>query len=137
MKTYNKICNYCQKEFIAQTRVTQFCGNDCAKRAYKLKKRLGADDYFNDQETMKRLLYKINITLENIEEVLGKLPKHLIKDIKRDYLTTEEFCDILNIHQRTLRRWINSNQIETIRQGKQILIKSSEIEKCKAHPKLY
>ena len=131
MKSYDKICNYCNKEFIAQTRVTQFCGNNCAKRGYKLKKRLEADDYFNDQEVMKRLLLKINITLEHIEDVLGKLPKNIIKDVKREYLTVEEFCSILNIHERTLRRWMKSNLIEFIKQGKNILIKSSELENCK------
>ena len=131
MKTYNKICNYCHKEFIAQTRVTQFCGNNCAKRGYKLRKRLEADDYFNDQEVMKRLLIKINITLEHIEDVLGKLPKNIIKDVKRDYLTIEEFCNILNIHERTLRRWIKSDLIEYIKQGKNILILSSELKRFK------
>ncbi len=130
-KTYDKICNYCHKEFIAQTRVTQFCGSDCAKRGYKLKKKLGADEYFNDQEAMKRLLIKISITLEHIEEVLGKLPKHYIKDLKRDYLTTDAFCSILNIHQRTLRRWMQTNSIEYMKQGKKILITTTEIERYK------
>jgi len=34
-----KICEYCKKEFIAKTTVTQCCSDDCAKRFYKLKKR--------------------------------------------------------------------------------------------------
>lgn len=30
-----RICRHCGKEFTARTTVTQFCGDACAKRAYK------------------------------------------------------------------------------------------------------
>jgi len=34
-----KICQLCGAEFIAKTTVTKFCGDNCAKRAYKKRKR--------------------------------------------------------------------------------------------------
>ena len=30
-----RICQHCGQEFIAQTTVTRYCGDNCAKRAYK------------------------------------------------------------------------------------------------------
>ena len=32
-----KICEYCNNKFIAKTRITKCCSDDCAKRFYKLK----------------------------------------------------------------------------------------------------
>uniref|UniRef100_UPI0028B10B01 hypothetical protein n=1 Tax=Sphingobacterium multivorum TaxID=28454 RepID=UPI0028B10B01 len=32
-----KICQQCGQEFIARTTVTKYCGDNCAKKAYKVK----------------------------------------------------------------------------------------------------
>ena len=34
-----KICQHCGNEFIAKTTKTQYCGDNCAKRAYKARKK--------------------------------------------------------------------------------------------------
>jgi hypothetical protein len=34
-----KICQHCGNEFVPKTTVTKYCGDDCAKRAYKKRKR--------------------------------------------------------------------------------------------------
>ena len=34
-----RICQHCNKDFIAKTTVTRYCSDDCAKRAYKARKR--------------------------------------------------------------------------------------------------
>lgn len=35
----SKICEHCNKPFIARTTVTRYCSDNCAKKAYKLRKR--------------------------------------------------------------------------------------------------
>ena len=35
----DKICQHCGEEFVAKTTVTKYCGDVCAKRAYKARKR--------------------------------------------------------------------------------------------------
>ena len=35
-----KICQHCEMEFTARTTVTKYCGDACAKRAYKARKRV-------------------------------------------------------------------------------------------------
>ena len=37
---FNKICELCRNEFIAQKRTTRYCSHLCNKRAYKMNKRL-------------------------------------------------------------------------------------------------
>jgi excisionase family DNA binding protein len=39
--TLTRICRHCGKDFTARTTVTQFCGDSCAKQAYKLRVRAG------------------------------------------------------------------------------------------------
>jgi hypothetical protein len=34
-----RICQFCGKEFTARTTVTQYCGDNCSKRAYKARQR--------------------------------------------------------------------------------------------------
>jgi hypothetical protein len=47
----NKICEFCNSLFVARTTVTRFCGDVCAKRAYKARKRLEA---INESDINKR-----------------------------------------------------------------------------------
>ena len=47
-----KTCQFCGKAFIARTTVTKYCGNSCAKKAYKKRKRDGDDDYASDDGGM-------------------------------------------------------------------------------------
>ena len=35
----SRICQFCEKEFIARTTVTKFCSHKCNSKAYKMKKR--------------------------------------------------------------------------------------------------
>ncbi len=34
-----RICEFCNEEFTAKTTVTKYCGDDCAKKAYKARHR--------------------------------------------------------------------------------------------------
>lgn len=34
-----RICQHCEKEFIARTTVTKFCSHKCSRSAYKVRKR--------------------------------------------------------------------------------------------------
>lgn len=87
----------------------------------KMKIRQDKQNMFNDNETYKRLLNKILLSVERIEQVLEL---HGIKQqiSSEDLLTTEKYCELMNIHPRTLRRMIERNEIEITKQGNKILI---------------
>ena len=60
-----RICQHCGKEFTARTTVTQYCGDNCAKRAYKAKQRAAKVESSN-RETQA-------IKTRPIEELKSKL----------------------------------------------------------------
>lgn len=130
MAEYLRICNFCFKEYIAQKNTTRFCCHKCSSRGYKMRKRLDNDQMFSDQDTMKRLLIKMQITMEKLETLLEELPKLFVQN-KKQLLTPTEFCETINIHRKTLDRMIGRNQIETQKIGKRIFIDSSELQKVK------
>ena len=70
MAEYKRVCNFCQKDFIAQKYNTKTCSNRCANLSHKMKVRQDKQNLFNDNETYKRLLNKILLSVERIEIVL-------------------------------------------------------------------
>lgn len=86
-----KICEFCQKEFIAKTIKTRYCSHNCNRKHYKLVKKKG------EIETIEKAT-KLNIT--SIEEVN-----------KKDFLTVNETALILNMSKRTVYRLIQNREL--------------------------
>ncbi|HET8572749.1 MAG TPA: helix-turn-helix domain-containing protein [Edaphocola sp.] len=126
MAEYKRVCNFCQKEYIAQKYTTKYCSTRCASRASKMQTRQHQQNMFNDNETYKRLLNKILLSVERIEQALEL---HGIKQqiSSEDLLTTEKYCELMNIHPRTLRRMIERKEIAVTKQGNKILIPKNQL----------
>ena len=106
-----RICGYCKKEFTAKTTVTKYCGNFCAKRSYKVRKRAEKIEASN-KET-----FKI-ITLP-IEEVKAK-----------EFLTVKEVSVLLGCSVRTTYRLINNGTLKAVNLSERITrVKRSNIDK--------
>jgi excisionase family DNA binding protein len=105
-----KTCEFCKKEFIAKTTVTQCCSDDCAKRLYKQKKR-------NEK-----------ISRANLKNEIKQKPKSYIteNDTKlinaKTILTLKEAAILLNISELTMRRWVLSGKVTSQKVGKKHLI---------------
>ncbi len=128
MAEYLKNCNYCKKEFKAQKRTTRFCSLKCAQRGYKLARRMDADDYFADQETMKITIHKLNLTLERIEFILERLPNNYVLSEKK-LLTPKEASKFLGKSYRTILRMIDNGELKIRKIGKSIFINRNQITK--------
>ena len=87
-----KICQHCGNEFIAKTTVTQYCGDNCAKRAYKKRKR---DKKVQD---MSLLLLKTKL---NQQDNSGQ-----------GFSQHSETCELLGASRMTLYRQIKSGTIQ-------------------------
>jgi excisionase family DNA binding protein len=127
MAVYKRVCNFCQKDFIAQKYNTKTCSNRCANLSHKMKVRQDKQNLFNDNETYKRLLNKILLSVERIEMVLD------LQGIKeqihnQDLLTTEQYCEYMNIHPRTVRRMIERKEIEVTKHNNKIYINKNQIK---------
>src|SRR5690606_26381757 len=126
MAEYKRVCNFCQKEYIAQKYTTKYCSTRCASRASKMQTRQHQQNMFNDNETYKRLLNKILLSVERIEQTLELYGvKQQISS--EDLLTTEKYCELMNIHPRTLRRMIERKEIAVTKQGNKILISKNQL----------
>ncbi len=105
-----KICQHCGKEFIAKTIVTKYCGDNCAKRAYKKRKR--------DEK------------VQEVAPVAVQKAQHNQSQIKhKDFLSIAETCELLGASRMTLYRQIKNGTINAAKIGRRTIIKRTEIEK--------
>ena len=88
-----RVCQHCEKEFTAKTTVTKYCSDNCAKRAYKARKR---NEKIEESNTT-----TIKIKTRPLVEVQSK-----------DYLTAKEASTLLNCSVKTIYRLINNRTIK-------------------------
>lgn len=104
-----RICQHCRKEFTARTTVTRYCGDDCAKRAYKARQR-AAKVEVSINETSR-------IKAQPIEELKAK-----------EFLTIAETCKLLSVSRWTVWRSIKRNELKAGKIGRKTIIKRSDID---------
>ena len=106
-----RICKHCGKEFTARTTVTQYCGDACAKQAYKERMKASKIDLSN-KETQR-------IKNQPIEELKGK-----------EFLTVSEVARLLNCSLRSAYYYIDSGTIKAVNLGQRVTrVKRSEVDK--------
>ena len=105
-----RICQHCGGEFTARTTVTRYCSDDCAKRAYKARKRAENVDKSN-RETFQ---YKT----KPIEDIKAK-----------EYLSVREASILLGCSKQTVYTLINTGRLKAKNiLRKKTIIRRSEID---------
>lgn len=106
-----RICQHCGNEFTARTTVTQYCGDTCAKRAYKV--RLKASK------------------IEKSNEETRQIKSRPIEDLKaKEFLTVKDVASLLNCSLRSVYYQIESGNIKAVNLGQRITrIKRSELDR--------
>ena len=111
-----KICQHCGNSFIARTTVTKYCGDNCAKRAYKKRKR--------DE--------KIQASIEETKQQMQGLqsPQTVqTQDIlTKQYLSVKEAANLLGASRWTIQRMIKRDQLKSAKLGRRTIIARSEID---------
>ena len=111
-----RICQHCGNEFTARTTTTQYCGNTCSKRAYKVRLRALKVEVSN-KETQQ-------IKSQPIEQLKAK-----------EFLTVREVARLLNCSVRSAYYYIESGTIKAVNLGQRITrVKRSEIDKLFEQP---
>jgi excisionase family DNA binding protein len=106
-----RICEYCNKEFTARTTVTQYCGDQCAKRAYKARLRAAKIESSNKETLL--------IKTKPFDELKTK-----------EILTIRELAILLNCSIRTAYRLVNQGKIKATNPSQRLTrVKRSEIDK--------
>jgi excisionase family DNA binding protein len=104
-----RICKHCEAEFTAKTTVTQFCGDVCAKRAYKARMRQGKIEKSNAETQAIR-----NKPLEELQS--------------KDFLSIAETCALLGLSERTVFRLLQDGRIPATKFGRRTIIKRGDLE---------
>lgn len=110
-----RICQYCGKDFIAKTTVTQYCGDVCAKRAYKAKQK--------------------QVKVEASKEEMKAIREKSVAELNaKEYLSITETCQLLGLSRWTVWRAIKSNELPAVKVGRRAIIKRSHLDKLFEQP---
>jgi len=104
-----RICQHCGKAFIAKTTVTKYCGDNCAKLAYKARKREEKLEVSNT-ETF-QMIYT---------------PMEILKE--KPYLSVKETSQLLGISRRTLYRMLSRGDLKHTKIGRRTIIIRTELD---------
>jgi len=112
-----RICQYCNTSFIARTSVTKYCGDKCAKRAYKQKIK--------------------NKKIEVSNEETKRFKDSAIEELKvKLFLSVNEVASLLGCSRQNVYKMINSGKLEaTNLLEKKTIIKRSDLDKLFNKPK--
>jgi len=102
-----KTCQHCSKNFIAKTTVTQFCSDNCAKRAYK------------DRIRSK----KIEVA---IQKEFEQKPFNPIVT-QKEFLSVKETCQLIGASRWTIYRLIDGGNLKASKLGSRTIIARREI----------
>jgi excisionase family DNA binding protein len=109
-----RICEYCGKEFTAQTTVTRFCSHKCNSRAYKLKVKELKVGKSNEETNQQKILSASDVQLEVIKQ--------------KDFLSIKEAYTLLGVSERTFYRLMKEGTIPSTKLGGRTIIKRSVID---------
>ncbi len=104
-----KVCNFCDKTFIAKTFSTKFCSHNCSRKAWKLKIK-NAKILAVHRDTNEKL----------VGEIMGEITS-------KEFLSIKETCLLLGISRMSLHRYLKSGLIKPIKLGGRIIIPKKSI----------
>lgn len=99
-----KICDWCEKEFIAKKQSTRYCSHTCNSRAYKANVR---------NKT------KINIE-QHTDEIIKNQPIADFKD--REFLKCEQAAILMGVCRKTIYNLISTKKLKAVRVTNRITI---------------
>lgn len=110
-----KTCQQCGNLFTARTTVTMYCGNNCAKRAYKARKRQ----------------QKIEESLKETREQHASKGKETIANeslSNKDFLSVTDASKLIGVSRWTIQRMIKRGQLKAVPFGRKHIVARSQIE---------
>lgn len=122
-----KVCQHCNKPFIAKTLITRYCGHLCNSRAYKARKKV---------EKLSALTEPVEQEQEqeqnqNQNKVLPRPTETYLQQIQdKQFLTVQEVAKLLRLSKATIYRLIKDEKIKAVQFSQRATrIKRTEIDK--------
>ncbi|RKQ42916.1 excisionase family DNA binding protein [Roseivirga pacifica] len=106
----SKVCQHCGKQFIAKTTVTKYCGDNCAKKAYKKRKR--------------------EEKIQMADKAPSDLKTYYENEIgTKEYLSIKEVCGLLGMSRMTVYRNIKYGRIPALKFKGRVIISKKRLER--------
>ncbi|MEA5128320.1 MAG: helix-turn-helix domain-containing protein [Proteiniphilum sp.] len=112
-----RICEWCNKLFIARTTTTRYCSHSCNSKAYKNAKREERKKQFE----VTAIGYQ---TMQEIEQVSEKY--ETIKN--KDFLTVSETAFLLSVGRTTIYRYLHSGTLSSFQTNGKTFIRRDDID---------
>ena len=110
----NKVCQHCNKIFIAKTTVTKFCSDQCAKSNYKKRQKDG----------------RIELSQADTERQLSEGKQRgrgASTDSSAEMLGTSGLSAVIGLSERTIFRLIKDPAFPRVKIGKRLLFKKDAV----------
>jgi excisionase family DNA binding protein len=120
-----RICENCSNEFTAKTTVTRFCGDECAKRNYKLRRKNAK------QQIMQGKIEASNKQTQAVRDI----PKNQVWD--KEFLTVNDAALVLGCSGKAIHLMIATGRLKAINLGvRKTRVLRSEIQRLFELPAL-
>jgi len=110
-----KVCQHCGNSFVARTTVTKYCGDSCAKRAYKKRKR---------DEKIKAALEETQQNIQGLQTVQSQQSSTIHS---KQFLSVQEAANLIGTSRWTIQRMIQKEQLKAAKFGRRTIIARTEI----------
>ena len=110
----NKVCQHCNKVFIAKTTVTKFCSDQCAKSNYKKRQkdaRIEVSQADTEQQLLESKQQGRSVSRDNSAEMVG----------------TGGLSAATGLSERTIFRLIKDPAFPKVKIGKRLLFKKDAV----------
>ena len=109
-----KTCKHCGNAFTARTTVTKYCGDTCAKKAYKARKRKEKIQatLTTDMQHQKEAVQIPNLTTVN----------------NKDFLSITEASQLIGVSRWTIQRMIQQGRLKAVSFGRKRIVARWQIE---------
>lgn len=111
-----KVCQHCGHSFVARTTVTKYCGDTCAKKAYKKRKR---------DEKIKAALVETQNEIQGLQTSQSAQTSTLHS---KEFLSVQEVANLIGVSRWTIQRMIQRQQLKAAKFGRRTIIARTEID---------
>lgn len=114
-----RICQHCDRTFIAKTTVTKFCSDDCAKKNYKKRQK---------EQKVTQAILEVNAELKERNNAINEKPESG-SDTKRksELFRVQDMAELIGVGERTLYRLIKEPDFPKIKIGKRLLFNRQHV----------
>ena len=109
-----KNCKHCSNAFIARTTVTKYCGETCAKKAYK------------DRKRKEKIQSTLNAGMKQKKEVIEVYNPNAVNN--KDFLSVTEASKLIGVSRWTIQRMIQQGRLKAVPFGRKRLVARWQIE---------